>query len=272
MVQENGSYPRHGIAYNLFIFILTPFSLVIMVVMLLPLDAATIGLLQFYDTLICVIFLLDFFLNLKRAAKKSDYFIKERGWLDLLGSIPSLGVSFKFSGLLRLARLNRFFRIADLLRDNGRKSIATDVLMHRTQYTAFVTVLLTLIILATAGVLVLEFEGQSPHANITTGKDALWFSIVTITTVGYGDFYPITPGGRITAMFLMFAGVGIIGILASILSSILVREPSISLVDELLETEPQLTIEQEMAAIKDELAAMHQLLIKLSAEGGKSDL
>ena len=49
-------------------------------------------LLRFYDNLICVIFLIDFFLNLRGAAKKSDYFIGQRGWLDLLGSIPSFGV------------------------------------------------------------------------------------------------------------------------------------------------------------------------------------
>ena len=63
--------PRHhSNAYNIFILILTIISLVIMVVMLLPLDNATIGLLQVYDNLICVIFLIDFFLALKSAPKK----------------------------------------------------------------------------------------------------------------------------------------------------------------------------------------------------------
>ena len=73
-----------------------------------------------------------------------------------------------------------------------------------------------------ASVLVLQFESKSPDANITTGWDSFWYSIVTITTVGYGDFYPVTLWGRVTAMFIMFAGVGIIGALASILASLLV--------------------------------------------------
>ena len=85
--------------------------------------------------------------------------------------------------------------------------------------------MLALIVLTVASVLVLQFESKSPDANITTGGDALWWAVVTITTVGYGDKYPVTAAGRVTAVFVMFAGVGIIGALASILSSVLVPAP-----------------------------------------------
>ncbi len=68
----------------------------------------------------------------------------------------------------------------------------------------------------------LQFESRAPNANILTGGEALWWSVVTITTVGYGDFYPVTDLGRLVAVFVMFAGVGIIGALASILASLLV--------------------------------------------------
>ena len=77
-------------------------------------------------------------------------------------------------------------------------------------------------VLSIASILILHQESRSPGANITTGGDALWWGIVTITTVGYGDFYPVTTLGRITAVFVMFAGIGIIGALASILASVLV--------------------------------------------------
>ena len=93
---------QHSHAYELFILVLTVLSLVVMVVMLLPLDDATIGMLQFYDNLICVIFLIDFVIRMTRVDPKSDYFIRERGWLDLLGSIPSLGVAFRYTGSFRL--------------------------------------------------------------------------------------------------------------------------------------------------------------------------
>src|SRR5512134_2323582 len=100
-------------AYNIFILILTIFSVVIMAVLFLPLNQATIDLLRFYDNLICAFFLLDFFITYRAAANKKDYFFKERGWLDLVGSIPSFEVilPYKLLGLVRLARLNRARRI-----------------------------------------------------------------------------------------------------------------------------------------------------------------
>ena len=225
MTQEIGKLRKPSNAYNIFILVLTVLSLAVMVVMLLPISDETMKLLSVYDNLICVIFLIDFYLNMRGAAKKSDYFIKERGWLDLLGSIPSLGLLTnigKFAGLFRLARLSRLARIMRLLRGENKKALVKDVLENRSRYATFITLLLTIIVLTVASVLVLQFESQSPDANITTGGDALWYSIVTITTVGYGDRYPVTTAGRITATFIMFMGVGIIGALASILASLLV--------------------------------------------------
>ena len=266
MTQETPKLRKVSNAYSIFILVLTVLSLAVMVVMLLPVSDATYKLLSTYDTLICVIFLIDFFLNLRGAAKKSDYFIKERGWLDLLGSIPSLGLFSnigKFVGLFRLARLSRLARIARLLRGENKKTLVKDILDHRSHYAAFVTILLTILVLTVASTLVLQFESQSPDAKITTGGDALWYAIVTITTVGYGNYYPVTAAGRITAMFIMFAGVGIIGALASILASLLVGGSSSPEVEEAPGTEPAPTVEQELAMVKNELAALRQLLEKI---------
>ena len=107
-------------AYELFILVLTVISLVVMVAMILPLDDSTIGLLQFYDNLICVIFLFDFAFRLRASHPKSNYFVKERGWLDLLGSIPSLGIAFRYTALFRLARLSRLARIMRLMKRKQR--------------------------------------------------------------------------------------------------------------------------------------------------------
>jgi len=267
MDQEQDSTSRHSNSYNIFILVLTILSLALMVVMLLPLSDSTMNLLQVYDNFICVIFLVDFFLNLRAAQKKSDYFIKERGWLDLLGSIPSLGLGFKYSGLLRLARLSRLARITRLMRGKNKEALIKDVTENRSKYTLFITVLLTLLILTVASVLVLQFESQSPEANIQDGGDSLWWSIVTITTVGYGDRYPVTPGGRITAVFIMFMGVGIFGALASILSSVLIGSPDEPEQEETPDTATASTVEVEIAAMRDELAIVRQLLEKMSAEG-----
>jgi voltage-gated potassium channel len=272
VTQETGKLRKTSNAYNIFILVLTVLSLGVMVVMLIPgLSNETVQLLTVYDNLICVIFLIDFYFNMRGASKKSDYFIKERGWLDLLGSIPSLGLitnAGKWVGLLRLARLSRLARIARLMRGENRKTLIKDVLENRSRYAAFLTILLTILVLTTASVLVLQFESQSPEANIHSGGDALWYSIVTITTVGYGDFYPVTTGGRITATFIMFMGVGIIGALASILASLLVGGSSEPEEEEAPVAAPAPTVEQELAGIKSEVAALRQLMEKMSAEGG----
>lgn len=265
MTQETVPPRKRSNSYNIFIFVLTILSLAIMVVMLLPLAPQTLELLRVYDNLICVIFLIDFTYSLFSTPKKSDYFIKERGWLDLLGSIPSLGIS-QFGGLLRLARLSRLARIARLMKGENKKELVEDVLQNRSQYAAFITILLTILVLTVSSVLVLQFESADPEASIKTGGDALWYSIVTITTVGYGDFYPITNAGRVAGMFIMFAGVGIIGALASLLSSLLVGGGSSAPAEE--ETPPVVvggSKDPEVAALKQELADMHRLLEKIAS-------
>ena len=123
--------------------------------------------------------------------------------------------------------------------------------------------------LSVATVLVLQFESSNPDANIVSGGDALWWGMVTITTVGYGDFFPVTFLGRLTGVFVMFAGVGIIGSLASILASILVPDAPAEAAPEAAQPEiaPAVaeasgngTIESELAAIRIELTAMRELL------------
>jgi voltage-gated potassium channel len=271
MTEETAQPRKTSNAYNIFILVLTVLSLAVMVLMLLPISEATRTLLEVYDAAICVIFLIDFFLNLRAARKKSDYFLRQGGWLDLVGSMPSLGIT-QLGPLLRLARLSRLARITRLLRGEQKKALVKDVLDHRSHYATFVTILLALLVLISASVLVLQFESRSPDANITTGGDALWYAIVTITTVGYGDRYPVTMFGRITAAFIMFAGVGIIGALASILASVLVGGSSSSEEEETAvattapaAAAPALSVEAELRAVKEELAVVRQMLEKMGA-------
>jgi voltage-gated potassium channel len=190
----------------------------------LPLDDNTRYLVTFYDNAACVIFLIDFSYNMIKTRPRRDYFIGQRGWLDLLGSIPSLGI-FQLSALLRLARLSRLTRIIRLLRGQAGTDLVIDVIRNRGSYATFITILLAGIVLSLASIAVLQFESRSADANIKTGGDAMWWGVVTITTVGYGDFFPVTALGRLTGFVVMIAGVGIIGALASILASLLVSSP-----------------------------------------------
>lgn len=251
MPTEPGTTNRSN-AYHIFILVLTVYALIIMVALLLPLSPATLVLLETYDNVICFVFLIDFGLSIRRAPSRSHYFFKERGWLDLLGSIPSFGV-FRLAGLFRLARLSRLARISRILRTQNQADLVHDVVRNRSQYAAFITLTLAMLVLSLASIFVLQFESQSPEANITSGGDAIWWAVVTITTVGYGDKYPVTLGGRITAMFVMFTGVGIIGALASMLSSLLVQSPT-------SDSSSTPTVDGELAAIRTELAALREEL------------
>jgi voltage-gated potassium channel len=215
---------RHGNAYEIFILVLTLLSLVVMALNLMPLDQATLDTLIFYDNLICVIFLGDFLYNLTGSRPRRQYFLHERGWLDLLGSIPSLGI-LRITGLLRLARLSRLARIIRVFSGQNQRDLVKDIVANRGQYALFVTLTLVMLVLTTSSVLIVQFESRSPDANIKSGQDALWWAFTTITTVGYGDRFPVTFLGRATAVFVMFAGIGVIGALASILASLLVPTP-----------------------------------------------
>jgi voltage-gated potassium channel len=261
---------EHGNSYNIFILVLTLFSLAIMAVLLLPLDDDTRDLLTLYDNVICIIFLGDFAMNLAGSKPKRGYFIGQRGWLDLLGSIPSVGV-FQLGALLRLARLSRLARIGKLLSGKNRKALVADVLHNRGQYATFITILAAGMVLSVASVLVLQFESGSPDANIKTGGDAIWWGIVSLTTVGYGDFFPVTFLGRLTGVSLMVAGIGIIGALASILASMLVspstpEQPAAEPVAAPAEPAAAPSADPEAAsAIVEELAALRAEIAALRA-------
>jgi voltage-gated potassium channel len=266
MNAEQVTVREHGNAYNLFILVLTLFSLVVMVLLLLPLDAESRQLLQAYDFVICMIFLGDFAYSLTGSHPRRQYFIYERGWLDLLGSIPTLGF-FEFTALFRLARISRLARVTRLLRGNNRRELVRDMIVNRGQYASFITILAAGMILSTASFLVLQFESRSPDSNIKTGSDAIWWGFVTITTVGYGDRFPVTLAGRLVGLFVMLTGVGIIAALASILASLLVPPPpSDEEAPPTGETGPSTQAIPDTARLADEIAALRSEIAELRAE------
>jgi voltage-gated potassium channel len=250
---------EHGNAYNIFVLVLTLMSLAIMALQILPLSEQTLVLLRVYDNAICVIFLGDFLYNLTGSRPKKTYFIYQRGWLDLLGSLPTLGI-FQLTALFRLARLSRLARIAKLMGGQNRKALIRDVVENRGSYATFITLLSAGFVLVSASLIVLQVESKSPDANIHDGGDALWWSLVTITTVGYGDKFPVTMIGRGTAIFVMLAGVGIIGALASILASLLVPDAPPEQADGELSSaagaSPAPDVAQELALLRAEISEL----------------
>ena len=199
-------------AYDLVIGILAIFSLVILIIpLIVKLPPDTVDTLDNVENALCVVFLADFLRSLFRAQSKWGYFFKGGGWLDLLGSIP-----FGKFALFRFARLFRIARVMRTLKGNDFRKMLTDQLAESTLLFTFV---IAFVLIFTIAFLVLKAEQGNPHANITTYTNAVWWAFVTITTVGYGDYYPVTTAGRLLAIILMFAGLGIIGVLSSYLAS-----------------------------------------------------
>jgi voltage-gated potassium channel len=106
--------------------------------------------------------------------------------------------------------------------------------------------------------LVLMFEERAKGANIHSYPDALWWAIVTVTTVGYGDRYPVTEGGRVVAAVLMLVGIGLIGVLTATVASVFIKEHTDANKDEVKKSHADLG--RQLAVIGDRLADVERRL------------
>jgi voltage-gated potassium channel len=106
------------------------------------------------------------------------------------------------------------------------RQVGEDLDQNRAESAALITVFLAIVALTTATVAVLEVESAVPQANIRSGGDAFWWALVTLATVGYGEYYPVTIPGRIAAVVLMTVGVGVFGMLASYLANLFLPRAS----------------------------------------------
>ncbi|MCJ7444605.1 MAG: ion transporter [Methanotrichaceae archaeon] len=164
---------------------------------------------------IAFIFLFDFFRSLHLASSKSGYFFRQYGFLDLLGGIP-----IEQFAVFRLARIVRVYRI---LRVMSLGELIHQFKRQLAQNTFAATILAVIVVVSFAGAWVLRAESELETANIKTPADAIWWCLVTITTVGYGDFYPVTSSGRMVGVFVMFSGVALIGVLSGLLANQFVK-------------------------------------------------
>ena len=202
-----------GLGYELFIAALSVLSIVnIVLANLFAKDENLQVVLDTINLVLTPIFLGDFIWRLLKSKPKSAYFLREFGWADLLSSLP-----FPNTKILRLFRL---WRVARLFIRFGAGNLWRIFLSHRADNALLTVAFLMVCVVEFGSLAVLGAERSSPDANITSARDAIWWTYVTITTVGYGDRYPVTNTGRIVGMLVMTAGVGLFGTLAGFLSNL----------------------------------------------------
>lgn len=163
------------------------------------------------DTAVCLVFLFDFTIRL-RAAPSKLHFMKW-GWIDLIASIPAIE-ALRFGRILRIVRIIRLLSAYRSIREFLRALTAS-----KSSAGIAAVFVIAFLVVSFGSLGVLLAEGHVPGGNIRTAEDALWWSMTTITTVGYGDHFPVTDIGRLIASVLMVVGIGLFGTLSGAAAS-----------------------------------------------------
>jgi voltage-gated potassium channel len=204
--------------YDLYMLALSLFALGLLAAQtLLVGDGEVENILEYTDTGLCILFFADFVRNVIRSPNRLRYLV-HGGWLDLISSFPTVA-------LFRVGRIGRVARIVRVMRAmRSVRTIGSIVAGKRHQSALLAAAIVAILMIFFSSVAILQFE-RLPDSNIRSAGDALWWAFATITTVGYGDLYPVTLEGRIVAAALMAAGVGLFGLMSGMVASWFLNVP-----------------------------------------------
>ena len=193
---------------------------VLLIDMIYSFDPQTKRVINYIDTFICLVFFIEFWVRLYKSENKLTYL--KWGWIDLVASIPTIDIfrSLRIVRIIRVVRLIRIIKASSIiykyLFESRKEGVVTSVLTF------------ALLIVMTSSIMIIQVESASQESNIHTAEEAIWWVIVTITTVGYGDFYPVTSGGRLLSVFLMMAGIGLFSTFTAMIANFLIADRKIS--------------------------------------------
>jgi voltage-gated potassium channel len=235
-------------SYEIFMAALSLLSIFNLVLAWIIQDESMDYIIAGVNFLLTMCFLVDFLYRFFTADKKSHYFFRDFGWADMLASIP-----FASTNILRVFRLIKVYR---LLRDFGPRNIIRSIIKDRADSALLSLFFIGIIMLEFGSLQMLRLEGTAPGSNITSASDALWYVIVTMSTVGYGDTYPVTNPGRVMGIIIIVVGVGIFGTLTGFLANAFLTPKKVAAKDEPSDVEQQLAAvkalaEQQQRAIAD---------------------
>jgi len=214
---------RASKVFAVFIQCLILISIVTFSIETIPgLDSDTQNILFSIEVFCVIIFTIEYFLRIYVADNKSGFIFSFYGIIDLLAILPfylTFGVDLRS---LRALRFLRLFRILKLVRYNqAMKRFTAAIRTAKEEIFLFLFITLILIYFSSVGIYYFENDAQPEH--FSSIFDSLWWAIVTLTTVGYGDVYPITVGGKVFTFFILLIGLGIVAIPTGIISSALTK-------------------------------------------------
>ena len=242
--------------YEIFMALLSLLSIFNMILLFFLRDPSLGAVLALVNFVLIIFFIADFLARLVKSPSKSEYFLRQYGWADFLSCLP-----FSQTNVFRLFRLIKVYR---LLRDFGIRKIKDAVIKDRADTALFILLFVTILMLEFGSLGMLAIESQSSVSNITTAPDALWYMVVTLSTVGYGDQYPVTTQGRVLGAFVILTGVGIFGTLTGYLANFfLAPQKKKKSGDELSDIRSQLDAIKELSAQQqDAIATLEESLTK----------
>ena len=194
-----------------FIQILILVSIVAFSIETVPdLEPSSRRILRIIEIFCVIVFTLEYLLRIYVADKKVKFIFSFFGLIDFLAILPFYLRFFRLFRILKLMRYNRAI-----------KQFSRAISMAKEQILLFLFVTLILIYFSAVGIYFFENKVQPEHfASIF---DSLWWAIITLTTVGYGDVYPVTIGGKVFTFFILMIGLGIVAIPTGIISSALTK-------------------------------------------------
>ena len=222
IVEESDS--RGGLLFNVSVQLTIVASLIVISIETLPgLDESSLAVLQTIELAIVCLFTLEYLLRLLVAHKKIKFALSFWGVVDLLAILPYylVFVGFGFDLIMlrafRLLRIVRIFKLARYSKSIARLGLALNIAKE--------DLLLALagasIMLFVASFGIYQFENAVQPDKYSSVFDSLWWSVATLTTVGYGDIYPITVGGKIFTGAILMIGLGVVALPAAIVTSAL---------------------------------------------------
>jgi len=216
--------------WDILIATLTAVSLIIILFTLVrPLNTQQLLVIYIFDFVVIIFLAIDFCIRLKASPHKLRYIIAH--WYEFPAMLPLVLLAFldtftATNNPLESFKLIAFFRLIQLY----------SLVRYIRGNEIFLLTGIAAITVIFGGFGTYIAESHNPDANIKTLDNAFWFAIETITTVAYGEYYPVTPIGRAVSSLLMFAAIGIIWTLIALISSRMIakriKETPVGLVDE----------------------------------------